>query len=295
MYNPDYLTIAQDYVIVHNKRRSKYRPYVEQCFKDKEIKYSKEFDKISLRVRGFIEKYSLIEPEERLVLAFSCGKDSVFLLNLLAPIFKRNSNEVFVVNCQVFPNNKNIYDREEFYKVFDFYKENFKDFRFEIIKSEPFKTRKTPCFACSIYRRYKLVEYCSKVGAKKLIFGHNLEDLLETVFIMFSKGKKIKLQRPKRYMPPRVVEILDKKFYLDEIVLIKPLLTTSERDIVKALDELSLPYFDDKSFCPYSARYDRTTRGKIDKVLKALNEMFPDFDYNMFKSLCKTLSMDDYE
>ena len=144
--------------------------------KDRDKTIEKRLEK---RFRRALTTYQLIEDGDRVLVALSGGKDSLFLLEALAKrsrIFKPRF-EVEAVHVRM----RNIsYESDSSY--LQKFSENI-GVRLHILETEfdpQTDRRKSPCFLCSWYRRKAIFELAQAIGCNKLALGHHNDCLLYT-------------------------------------------------------------------------------------------------------------------
>jgi tRNA 2-thiocytidine biosynthesis protein TtcA len=174
--------------------------------------------------------FQLIEPDDRIMVCLSGGKDSYTMLDMLlhlqrvAPIHF----DLFAVNLDQkqpgFPEH-----------VLPQYLER-KGVEYQIIEEDTFSIVKdkvpegrTTCGLCSRLRRGILYRVADEMGATKIALGHHADDLLETLLLNLFHGGKIKT------MPP--------KLHADNghNIVIRPLSYCREREIEAYSQEMAYP------------------------------------------------------
>jgi len=148
----------------------------------KSIETKKLFSKISKKVGQVIVEKKLIEPNDKVLVGLSGGKDSYLLLEILADRKKHMPFpiELFAVHVVV---------KEAGYK-------NDLDFMrsFCTQLSVPFylietnvdfnrDSKKSPCYVCSWHRRKQIFNLSKEINCNKLAFGHHIDDALQTLLL----------------------------------------------------------------------------------------------------------------
>ena len=231
---------------------------------------------IQRRIRKAVIRYNLIEfstdgdATDRLLFAFSGGRDSLVLLSLInSPRFPWH-NKVLIQPIIVlgnFPGEEEKAEESKKYLIEHGYE--LVILRREIYSyafgdNAPFN----PCFICSRMRRKYLIEYAFKHNFNKIVLAHNKEDVIETFFLNLLYGGELSTMLPS-------LGILDGK-----LSLIRPLILASKAYINEYALQIGLP---DLSFqCPYS---DSSKRRIIGDFLREFERKLPGVRKNIFNAL----------
>ncbi len=146
-----------------------------------------------------INKYALIQRNDRLCVAASGGKDSQTVLYLSKKYLERYqvpaSLEVLAVDEGISEyREKTLQDLRNFclelkvpLTVVAFKEELGKPLEeaYPVVNKD---TKKKPCNICGVWRRYLINKYARKQGATKVITGHNLDDEAQAVTMNFFKA-----------------------------------------------------------------------------------------------------------
>jgi len=288
---PDlYYALLGNKIIVFDPRKAKLNSLLKKRFPSHEIVYRPIFRKVYSRFLEFIKTYDLFRPKEKICIAWSGGRDSTSLLVLMEPLIRVLELQAHVLTVDVRPNGAIIWATEEFRRIRELYSDLLgARVTFEVLGPRWFSADRSVCYICSAIRREELTRRCKELGASKLVLGHTLDDVIETVFIMAYKAKRIKLMSPMKFLSSKTIEIRGYRISWESVILVKPLLSISELDLEKLLQEAGLEYYRDKLFCPYSSLLERTLRGKVDKLVKKMYEIDPEYPYRFLESLNKSL------
>lgn len=195
---------------------------------------SVEFNKLRKRLirnmREAIEKFAMVRPGERWLVAISGGKDSYGLLALLLDLKWRGLLPVELLACNLdqgqpgFPR----------HILPDFLSRHGIAHRIERQDTYSVVTDKLPegatyCSLCSRLRRGHLYRIAREEGCSALVLGHHREDSLETFFMNLFHGGKLAA------MPPRLLN--------DEgdVEVLRPLIYCAEDDLAKFAEAMAFP------------------------------------------------------
>jgi len=174
--------------------------------------------------------FDLIEPNDRILVAVSGGKDSHALLHLLAQIQRRAPFpfSLFALNIDQgqpgFP--KHVLPK--YFEQMGYEYRIVTEDTYSVVK-EKIPEGKTACSLCSRLRRGILYTQASEIGATKIALGHHRDDLIETLLLNLFYSGQIKA------MPPRLVS--DSKQH----VVIRPLVYCTEAEIAAYAEQRAFP------------------------------------------------------
>jgi tRNA 2-thiocytidine biosynthesis protein TtcA len=289
--NPElYYVPLDEKILVYDPRKAKVNSILKKRYPEKEIVFKPIFQKVYSKFLNFVQTYDLFKPKERICIAWSGGKDSTALLLLMEPLVRTLGLEAHVATVDVRPNGVNIWGTEEFRRLLERYSRLLGNrYSFQVLGPRIFFAEKSICYICSALRREELTRYCKQLGASKLVLGHTLDDVLETIFIMAYKAKRLKLMSPLKFLSAKSFEIRGHRITWESVTLAKPMLTIGEPDIQEFLEAAEMEYFRDKLLCPHSSLRERTLRGKVDKLIKKMYEIDREYPYRFLESLNKSL------
>ncbi|UCG12424.1 MAG: tRNA 2-thiocytidine(32) synthetase TtcA [Deltaproteobacteria bacterium] len=183
-----------------------------------------------------IQRYKLIDPGDRILVALSGGVDSTSLIWLLHDRLPRIPIAYELVAVHV-----DLGFHGGDYSPVEVWTESL-GISHQIIQSEfgpkahsP-ENLENPCFLCARLRRVALFKAASNLGCNKIAFGHNLDDLIETFFINLLYGSQIATMLPRQV------------FFDGEIIVIRPLALLESSTIRRFHGNHGLPVADNP--CP---------------------------------------------
>ncbi len=183
-----------------------------------------------------IGRFGLIEDGDRLLVCVSGGLDSMVLLHLLKTrlAFIPVSYDLHVLHIDLgFPGGKS--DELEDYL-------NTTGLSFTRVRSDigPLAHSEAnwenPCFMCSRMRRKLIFQNADSLGYRKIVMGHNRDDVLETFFLNMAFSGEISTMVPKQ------------TFFGGEFLIIRPFYLVDEELIRRYARKHGVPAFEDG--CP---------------------------------------------
>lgn len=187
---------------------------------------------IEQKTLKFIDENHLVEKEDKILVAFSGGADSVFLLHFLIKFKKRLGIELSAFHLNHNLRGKSAYEDEKFCS--DFCSKNKIEFHSVSRDIKTFAREKKISIeeAGREIRYAELLKTAKKCKAEKIATAHNASDNVETILLNFVKGTGI---RGLTGIPVRRENI------------IRPILCLTSDEIRKYLKENKIPYRLDKS------------------------------------------------
>lgn len=218
--------------------------------------------------RKAIDDYHMIEPNDKIAIGISGGKDSLTLLTALAGLkrFYPAPFEIYAVTVDLGFGNQN----------FDLIREYCEslDVPYTVVKTDiskiVFDDRKesNPCALCAKMRKGALNEEMKKLGCNKIAYAHHKDDMVETMLMSLIFEGRFHTFSPYTY--------LDRM----DLTVIRPLLYMQEADIIGFVHKNNLPVA--KSPCPVDGY---TKREYVKQLLKNLNSENPGVKNRMFTAI----------
>ncbi len=219
-------------------------------------------------VRKCVDDYNLIEEGDKIAVGISGGKDSLTLLVALKELQrfypKKFELEALTVSLGL-PN----FDLSGVQKLCDDIGVNYTvidtqigEIIFDIRKE------KNPCSLCSKMRKGAIVDTAKKLGCNKLAYGHNKDDIIQTLFMsMFYEGR---------------LHTFTPSTYLDgqDIHSIKPLIYVPEMDVIGFVNKYDIPVV--KSPCTVDGY---TKREEMKNFVIEQRKKYDKFDEKIFNAI----------
>ena len=219
-------------------------------------------------MRRAIQNYDMIQPNDRIAVGVSGGKDSMALLHALN-LYRRFSPEPFELGAISVDMG---FEGTDFSPVKEYCLENnipyyIKDTKIKRIVFDV-RQEKNPCALCANLRRGALHNAALEHGYKKIALGHHADDAVETFFMSLLYESRLNCFSPVTY--------LDRK----QITLIRPFIYLREKEIIfnKNLKELPLV----PSLCPEDGK---SKRGEIKGLIRNLEKTYPDLSERVLKAI----------
>jgi len=215
-----------------------------------------------------IHHYHLIENGDRIAVAVSGGKDSLLLLWLLRERLRRVPIDYQLIALHVDPG----FDTESAARLEDFLRTE--KFAYEIVhtdhgvRAHGRENRENPCFLCARLRRTTLFQKAEELGCRKIAFGHNQDDFIETFFINICFGGQVSTMMPRQ------------EFFAGKMTLIRPLALVPAAQAARLSRRLRLPVV--INCCPSAPQ---NKRQQIRSLLEELYRDNPKVRGNIFHAM----------
>ncbi len=233
-----------------------------------------ETNKLSKRLHRLtgqaIIDFNMIEAGDRVMVCMSGGKDSYGLLDLLISLRKRApiDFELIAVNLDQghpgFPKDTLPNYLKSIEVPFHIEDQD----TYSIVK-RVIPEGKTMCSLCSRLRRGVLYRVASELGATKIALGHHRDDILQTMFLNFFFGGKLKA------MPPKLVSDDGRH------IVIRPLAYCEEKDLARWAEIRGFPIIP----CDLCGSQENLQRQQVKQMLVDWENRFPGRVESMFQAL----------
>jgi tRNA 2-thiocytidine biosynthesis protein TtcA len=222
---------------------------------------SKLHQKLARTLMGTVERWKLIEPGDKILVAISGGKDSYALVDLLWEAKQRAPFDFDVVAVhldQVQPG----YDGRSLVEWLEARGVPFEILRedtYSIVK-EKTKEGQAYCFMCARLRRGILYSAAQRLGCNKMALGHHRDDALETLLMNLCYAGKMQAM-PARYTTDD-----------GALEVIRPLIDVAESDLRAFSVERAYPILP----CNLCGSQDGLKRDQMASLLEELERKIPD-------------------
>ncbi|HVY29962.1 MAG TPA: tRNA 2-thiocytidine(32) synthetase TtcA [Polyangiaceae bacterium] len=231
-------------------------------------------DKLEKKLLASVAKassdFKLLEPNDRVMVAVSGGKDSHAMLYLLRELQKKAPFpfSIFALNVDQghpgFPSEllPEFFEREGYEYVI------VKEDTYSVV-TEKVPEGKTYCSLCSRLRRGILYTQARKLGATKIALGHHRDDVIETLMLNLLYAGQLKA------MPARLRSDDGRN------VVIRPLVYATEAELTELAALKQFPIIP----CDLCGSQDNLKRKQVKQLLTTLNDENPTVRGNVFAAL----------
>lgn len=225
-----------------------------------------------------INEYDLINPNDKIAVCISGGKDSMLMAKLFQEL-KHHNKIPFEIGFLVMDpgyNKKNKELIEHNAKELGIPITIFKTQIFENVKN----VEKSPCYLCARMRRGHLYAEAQKLGYNKIALGHHYDDVIETILMGMLYGAQVQTMMPKL-----------KSTNFKGMELIRPLYFVREKDIISWAHYNNLRFlqcackFTEENYNLNSTKENASKRKKIKQLIESIAKDDPQIEYNIFKSV----------
>ena len=234
-------------------------------------------EKLVHRFAQAVADYSLIEPNEKIAVCISGGKDSMLMAKLFQELKRRNKIP-FELAFLVMDPGYNVDNRKQIETNADLL-----DVPITIFESDIFNSvvnvEKSPCYLCARMRRGHLYKKAQELGCNKIALGHHYDDVIETTLMSMLWGGQIQTMMPKLHSTN-----------FDGMELIRPMYYIREEDIIAWRDAHNLKFL--RCACRFTERLEgegdaesASKRKETKRLIQQLKKSNPAVEANIFNSM----------
>ena len=246
----------------------------ELTYKDVEKSIQKKFhNSIFTKFCKAINDFNLVEPDDKIAVCISGGKDSMLLAKLFQEL-KRHNKFNFEIKFLVMDPGYNAKNRQKIEQNAQFLNIPVDIFETNIFESV-FSIPKYPCYICARMRRGHLYNMAKKMGCNKIALGHHFDDVIETTVMSMFYGGQIETMLPK---------LVSDNF--EGMELIRPMYYVREKDIIAWRDYNNLSFL--QCACKFTEGVETkeytSKRKKVKELIANLAQEDPEIENSIFKS-----------
>ena len=244
-----------------------------------EMSLRKKFKKsIWCKFTKAINEYELVQPNDKIAVCISGGKDSMLMAKLFQEL-KRHDKFPFEVVFLVMdpgysPENRRVI--EENARSMSIPVHIFESDIFDSV----YNIEKNPCYICARMRRGYLYSHAKALGCNKIALGHHFDDVIETILMGMLYGGQVQTMMPKLHSTN-----------FEGMELIRPMYLVREDDIKRWRDENGLKFiqcacrFTDTCTTCRPEGSPVSKRMEIKNLIRDLKKVNPFVEKNIFKSM----------
>lgn len=223
-----------------------------------------------------VKKYRLIQPNDKIAVCISGGKDSMILAKLMQELH-RHSSVPFELKFLAMDPGYNAENRRKIIENAEILGIPLEIFDSEIFAAADMLAEESPCYLCARMRRGHLYAKAKELGCNKIALGHHMSDVIETTLMGMIYGGQV------QGMLPRI-----KSANFEGMELIRPLYCVLEEDIIKWAQGNSLEFI--ACACRFSARTEDgffSARKRVKQLIAELKkeEESSNIESNIFQSI----------
>ncbi len=221
-----------------------------------------------------VREYELVQPNDRIAVCISGGKDSMLMAKLFQEL-KRHHKFPFEVQFLVMdpgylPANRALIE-ENAHRL---------HIPITIFESDIFNAvyhvDKNPCYLCARMRRGYLYSKAQELGCNKIALGHHYDDVIETILMGMLYGGQVQTMMPKLHST-----------HFPGMELIRPMYLVREDDIKAWRDYNGLTFL--QCACRFTEECSKdeseSKRMVVKNLIRQLSADNPYIEGNIFKSV----------
>lgn len=221
-----------------------------------------------------INVYDLIQPNDKIAVCISGGKDSMLMAKLFQELKRHNKFDFELVFLVMNPgyNDENL----------ELIKQNagLMNVPITVFESDIFSNvvhiEKSPCYICARMRRGFLYSKAKELGCNKIALGHHYDDVIETILMGMLYGGQVQTMMPKLHSTN-----------FEGMELIRPMYLIREKDIKHWRDYNGLRFL--QCACKFTAdaanQVADSKRQEVKELIASLCKNDEQIAANIFKSV----------
>lgn len=220
-----------------------------------------------------IKEYDMVQPNDKIAVCISGGKDSMLLAKCFQHL-KKYSDFDFDLEFIVMDPGYNQINRtkiEDNVRLLDIPVKYFNNNIFDVVDT----MEGAPCYMCARMRRGYLYKFAKRLGCNKIALGHHFDDVIETILMSILYGGEIRTMMPKLH---------SKNF--EGMELIRPLYFVKEADILSWVKYNELEFI--QCACKMTSNIDGTLdskRKEMKRLIAQFRKTNPNIDKNILSSM----------
>lgn len=244
-----------------------------------ELSLRKKFKKsIWCKFTKGINEYELVQPNDKIAVCISGGKDSMLMAKLFQEL-KRHDKFPFEVVFLVMDPGYNVENRRKI-------EENATRLSVpvHIFESDIFGSvvhiEKNPCYICARMRRGYLYSKAKELGCNKIALGHHYDDVIETILMGMLYGGQVQTMMPKLHSTNFEGLELIRPMYLVREADIKHWCTYNELEFIQCACK-----FTETCSTVHEDGSSASKRMEIKSLIAELKKINPQVEKNIFRSV----------
>ncbi len=226
-----------------------------------------------------INDYKMVEPNDKIAVCISGGKDSMLMAKLFQEL-KRHNKFLFDLVFLVMDPGYSKANRQKIENNAKLLGIDLTVFETEIFDSVT-HIEKSPCYICARMRRGHLYNKAKQLGCNKIALGHHFNDVIETILMGMLYGAQVQTMMPKL-----------KSSNFEGMELIRPMYYIKEKDIIHFAKYNNLEFI--ACACKFTEqckeqcledKEESSKRKKVKQIIAKLAEKDPQIEQNIFKSV----------
>lgn len=245
-----------------------------------EISIRKKFHKtLFSRFTKALNEYDLIQPDDKIAVCISGGKDSMLMAKLFQEL-KNHNKFPFELIFLVMDPGYNKANREAIEKNCKLLGIPAKIFETDIFENV-FEIDKSPCYVCARMRRGHLYNKARELGCNKIALGHHFDDVIETILLGMLYSGQVQTMMPKLHSTN-----------FEGMQLIRPMYLIREEDICHWRDYNNLHFL--QCACKFTEQLAfkkkdlsnlSSKRAKVKEIINQIKTDDPQIEGIIFRSV----------